>query len=108
MMINHKYYSTLEELLGNLTKKDKDYILVRHDFKKGDVVKPHYHPEANEWALFRNGKVEIILESETATVQSSGKYFVVHFPKTKFHGLKCLTDISYFVLRDKKDKTKYK
>ena len=26
MMINHKYYSTLEELLGNLTKKDKDYI----------------------------------------------------------------------------------
>ena len=108
MMINHKYYSTLEELLGNLTKKDKDYILVQHDFKKGEVVKPHYHPEANEWVIFRNGKVEITLELETATVQSSEEYSVVYFPKNKFHGLKCLTDISYLVLRDKKDKTKYK
>jgi quercetin dioxygenase-like cupin family protein len=108
-MIKHKQYEDLEFLLRDIMKKDKEYIFIQHDFKAGDIVKSHYHPKVNEWVIFSNGKCEVTLGLEKEIIKQPIKgYSVIYLPKGKVHSLKCLTSISYLVLRDGKDKIIYK
>jgi len=107
-MIKCLEYKTREEALEEITKEDKDYIFLKHSFKEGREIKEHYHPKANEWIIFNSGECEIGLNSELGIFAPHSNALAIHFPKGKIHGLICLTDISYWVLRDRKDKTIYK
>jgi quercetin dioxygenase-like cupin family protein len=106
-MIKSLEYKTREEALEKITKEDRDYIFLKHSFKQGEIVKPHYHPKANEWIIFDSGMCEVSLNSEIKEFKSKGQALAIYFPRRKIHSLICMTDISYWVLRSKKDKIIY-
>ena len=99
-MIEIKRYQNREEALERIMKKDKEYTFVRHDFNQGKIIEAHHHP-VNEWVIVDSGRCEVTLGLETLLVEPKEEALVIYFAKKGKHGLKCLTDISYWVLRDR-------
>ena len=97
-MIEIKKYKNREEALEQILMLDEDYTIIRHDFKKEEVIDPHKHP-VDEWVIFDSGKCEIILGLESRFVEAKKYALAIYLPRNEEHGLKCLTDISYWVLR---------
>lgn len=102
-----RQYRNLEEALGSLIKEDKDFIIIQHALKLGDRIELHWHNLANEWVLISEGKVEIEISGQRLELEGMGGTAAVLFPRGKEHSLVARSDISYFVLRDKKDRTVY-
>jgi hypothetical protein len=100
-----KTYENLEEALKNIQKKDKEYISVWHKFSAGESVGLHYHHKANEWVIALGpGSFKVIYDYEIKTVNIKGKKaYCITFPREVPHNIECLTDMLYFVVRDKKD-----
>jgi quercetin dioxygenase-like cupin family protein len=105
-MIKINNYETLAEALRTILKDDEEYVLVRHDFSESDVVEKHIHPNVNEWIIFNSGKFEVALGLEKKVIEARG-FSSVYFPKGEVHGIRCFTNISYFVVRDGKDDIVY-
>ena len=98
-MIQIKKYISREEALEQIMEKDKDYTLIRHDFKAGEIIKSHKHP-VDEWVIFDSGGCEISLGLESELIGADNNLAVsIYLPRNQKHGLKCLTNISYWVLR---------
>lgn len=103
-----KKYPNLEEALNDITREDKNYILIRHTLKRKEKVAFHYHPNADEWIILSNGNCEIICGDTTARFSDSdaGKELIaILLPKTQKHSFLAISKICYFVLRDKNDIT---
>jgi quercetin dioxygenase-like cupin family protein len=100
-MIEIKKYKTREEALEKILILDEDYTLIRHDFKKGEIIDTHKHP-VDEWVIFNSGKCEITLGIESKIVGAKEYALAIYLPRDEEHGLRCLTDISYWVLRKTK------
>jgi quercetin dioxygenase-like cupin family protein len=98
-MIKVMQYKDRESALDQLLELDRDYALVRHDFPRGEVIEAHTHP-VDEWVIFNRGRCEITLGLESRAVDVNKGAVAVYLPKEQEHGLKCLTDISYWVLRE--------
>lgn len=97
-MIKIKKYKSREYALEQILILDKDYTLIRHDFKKGEVIEPHKHL-VDEWIIFDSGRCEVILGLDSRIVEANNYALAIYIPQNKEHGLKCLSDISYWVLR---------
>ncbi len=100
-------YSTKEEIFKHIKKEGQEYVQVSHKFSAGTVVKEHFHLYANEWLIFTKGKFEVSTDFKKNIVTGSDKFSFIHLPKGYIHGLTCLTDISYTVLRDGEDTITY-
>lgn len=105
-------FKNFRKALESLTLQDDEYILIRHLLKAGERVEPHCHPKATEWIIINKGIIDVSVGEEYKNFNSSSRLvadeeMVFLFPKTKIHSIKAFTDIEYFVLRNKKDKTVY-
>ncbi len=100
-------FESFKKALESLTFEDDEYILVRHLLKSEKEIKLHYHPEATEWLIIDNGIFDVQIENELKRYRRTYQTTVFLFPKGKNHNIKAVTEIEYFVLRDKKDKTIY-
>jgi len=98
-MIEVKEYENCEKALERILVLDEDYIIIRHDFKEGEIIEAHSHP-VNEWVIFDSGKCKVGLGLESKTLEAKNGAIVIYLPKNEEHGLKCLSDISYWVVRD--------
>lgn len=105
-MIRFKY-PDLKTALRQIIKDEKDYTLIRHDLCAGEVIGEHFHPCTDEWIFFESGRFEALLDFEKHTVTAGTGASALYFPKAQVHGLKCLTDMSYFVLRNENNKIIY-
>lgn len=97
-MIEIKKYKNCEHALEKTLTLDDDYTIIRHDFKKGEIIDSHKHL-VDEWVIFNYGKCEVILGLESKIVEAKNNALAIYLPKNNEHGLNCLTDISYWVLR---------
>lgn len=99
-------FGTLEDALQALMQDDAGYVILKHVLSNGESVGEHYHPVANEWLIYSSGTLEITIDGELkrTTVESTT---CVKIPAGAMHSLHCLTDVSYFVLRDRPDETVY-
>ena len=99
-MIKIREYESQEDALNKITTKDQEYTFVKHDFKEGKIIKTHDH-EVDEWVIVDSGECELTLGLETQVIKPNKGAFAIYLPKKNNHRLRCLTDISYLVLRDK-------
>ncbi len=102
------YFENLKKALESLTFEDDEYTLVRHLLKSGKKIKLHHHPKATEWLIIiDNGIFDVQVGNEQRRYRIIYQTAVFLFPKGKNHAIEAITEIEYFVLRDKKDKTIY-
>ena len=110
-MIDYFHYKALNSALVML-QLDQEYIIIRHMLLAGKKVRLHRHPKANEWLVIGKqsdgtaGFVVTIGEKSQKFLITEGEV-VIDFPKNTMHSIEAITDIAYFVVRDKKDKTVY-
>jgi len=97
-MIKINKYENKELALEKILESDKDYIIIKHDFEKGEIIDLHTH-DVDEYVIFNNGKCEVTLGLKSKIIEAKNYAVALYFPKTEKHGLKCLTHISYWVLR---------
>lgn len=100
-------YPNLKTALRQIIKHEKDYTLIRHDLCAGEVIGEHFHPHADEWIFFDSGKFEVTIDFERHAVTAGKGASALYLAKAHVHGLKCVTDMSYFVLRNENDKIIY-
>lgn len=99
-MIKIRKFENREVALENILYLDKEYNIIKHNFKQGETVEIHKH-SVDEWVIFNYGECEITLNSKKRIFKTKEKALAVYLPKNEEHGLRCLTDISYWVLRKK-------
>ena len=98
------YYPNLQDALDTLMKRDSNHVFLRHELSKNKGIEKHKHKNYDEWVVFRDGKLEIMLDSRSQIVDSTDlkEYCSVYFQKNKNHSVKTLSKINYYVLRNKK------
>ena len=104
-MTEINYHSSLSDALNNLMPQDTDFIFLRHELSEGEDIKKHKHQNANEWIVFERGNLEILVDSKTQQIDTTDlkETCSIYFPKEIPHSLTALSNIKYYVLRDKKD-----
>jgi mannose-6-phosphate isomerase-like protein (cupin superfamily) len=107
MVLEIKEYENFEEAFGDIMDKDADYAMVKHELAKGESVREHLHPDAEEWIVFREGEFKMIIDFDKEVVRPADNVRSVYLPKSCIHGMKCLTDITYFVLKSGSDRIIY-
>lgn len=107
--MNIKKFKSVEQAIRVNMFEDRDYILIRHTLQKGGEIKTHYHKKAGEAVIFDSGAVIIRVgnEEKTINLKKGEKVVVVKFPSKLNHWLLAKSKISYFVLRDRKDRNIY-
>ena len=100
-------FPNVKAVIEAITKEDKDYIFVRHKLKRGQTIKLHYHNKANEWIVIDAGKFRVMLDAEEKIFDVKGQAIAIYLPQKQKHALWAISEISYFVLRDKEDTTIY-
>jgi len=100
-------YSTFEEALKSIITEEKQYFLIRHTLEAGEKIRPHYHPNAHEWIIVHNTICTVTMERVKKTFSAEHIYLLISFPKKKTHSFEVHVPVSYFVVRDRKDKTVY-
>jgi quercetin dioxygenase-like cupin family protein len=101
-------HRSLEHALSSLMRDDKEYVIVKHSLRYGEVIDEHYHPRVKEWIIFNHGRFELSVDSARQTIESRTAYRSVEIPARAMHGMKSLSDFSYYVLREDKGKTVWK
>lgn len=104
-----KNFESVEEAMRVIMSEDQDYILIRHTLVPGEKIKEHYHLKAKEAVILDSGSIVIGVgdERESIKLKKGGKVVVVRFPNKINHWLQAKTEVSYFVLRDRKDRNIY-
>jgi hypothetical protein len=106
--MNAKIFKNLKTALEETVQKDRDYIFIRHTLKNGEGIRLHYHEKANEWVALDSGCVHIrVGKEEKEFCPEKGEIIVIKLPKLSKHSLIAKSNLTYFVLRDQKDKTTY-
>lgn len=100
-----KTFANFKEAFKSFVNNDKDYIFTRHSLDRGEKIEPHFHPEANEWVVINHGKFTVKLENHEETLDLKRRVTVLYFPKGQKHSFTIHSKISYFVFKDKSDKT---
>jgi uncharacterized cupin superfamily protein len=100
-------YSSIKQALGAIIGEDKNYILLKHILLPGEEIELHYHKKANEWIIIDKGKFQVRLEREERDFDIQDETIVIHFPAQQKHSFLPKSKISYFVIRDREDKTIY-
>jgi quercetin dioxygenase-like cupin family protein len=106
-MLEIKEYENLREAFGDIMENDSDYAMVKHDLAKGECVREHLHPEAEEWIVFGEGGFEILIDFDKHIIGPADGVHSIYLPRSCIHGMKCLTDITYFVLKRGNDRMVY-
>lgn len=107
--MRQEIFNTFEDAIFYIQKKDKEYKGVWHSFKaKEKTFRMHFHPKAAEWLILLKGRYEIkIGKIEQKISCKKRKVTVVKVLPCKPHTLKAVTDILYYVVRDRDDETIY-
>ncbi len=100
-------FESFKKAMESLTISNDEYVLVRHVLKPGEKVRLHCHPKATEWLIIDKGVFNVRVGDEWKSRNLISQTTVFLFPKGKIHTIEAITEIEYFVLRDKKDKTIY-
>lgn len=97
--------------IAAMLKENKNFVRLRHALKPGEEVKLHYHPKANEWVVIDDGLFVVRVGGEHYEAEYSyeleSRAMAFHFRPGQWHYLRAVTRISYWVFRDRKDKTVY-
>lgn len=104
--IEYEIFPSLKKALESLGE-DKKYDYENHKFSRGEEIKRHYHPKANEFVIVDQGKFSLIAGKEKFDFHIKGKAYVIKITKGIKHSLLVKSKISYFVFRDKRDKIIY-
>lgn len=110
MMRIRRFFKSLEGAISAVVKKDKDHILIMHRLKKGERIKSHYHPVANEWLIIKGGSFEALYGSKDVVESENlekDRFCLLHFPARTEHAFLAKSNLRYWVLRDRKDKIVY-
>jgi quercetin dioxygenase-like cupin family protein len=114
--LESRQFQCLKSVLAHLTKKDDEYVFIRHTLKAGKRVRAHYHPRAHETLIIFKGNFAVRFGQKAGPLEKqefyfditdSGKIQVISFKPGEVHAFIARTKVSYFVLRDRKDKTVY-
>ncbi len=105
-MIPAAIYDNSREALNAVLKADRHYIIIKHKFPKNYIVKEHFHPNTDEWLIVDSGRFEINCDFEKKEFDVDSPH-VVHFPKGHIHGLRCITNLMYIVIREIDDEIIY-
>jgi len=100
----------LGEVICSLTILDKDYIFVRHELAPGQKVGLHYHKNADEWVVVKEGKFVVRSGRKEMTFDlqyGDNKILVIRFPKRRNHSFRAESIVSYFVFRSCQDEIIY-
>ena len=100
-------FENSKKAMESLTIQDDEYIIIRHLLKPGKKVRPHYHPKATEWLIIDKGIFDVMVGGEWKSGNMTYQTTVFLFPRRKVHTIEAITEIEYFVLRNKPDKTIY-
>ena len=106
IMIDVEFYKNKDQALESLMKKDKEYVIVRHDFSANTKIRAHFHPNVDEWLIVNSGEFLASLDFGEQEFNIN-KTTVLHFPKSRIHSLRTLSKVSYTVLRESKDELIY-
>lgn len=104
--MKYKFFPNLKKALEFLGE-EKKYDYEHHKFKRGELINRHYHPRANEFIIADQGKFTLIIGEEEFNFHVQGKVCVIKITNDVRHSLQVKSRISYFVFRDKRDKTIY-
>lgn len=108
--MDSKTYRTLSEALVSILKTDATFSVVQHALKHGEVIKPHYHAKAHEWVVIGQGVVQVLAGRKCETFKIGNRNnmkVVIHFPPKELHMLVAEDDVTYFVIRDLKERSIY-
>lgn len=100
----------LNSALRGIIPVDKTYEIVWHNLKAGEKIRAHYHEVAREWIIATQGKFKVIIDGVVCIFNLTYKKklsIFIPLPRKSIHSLIAQTDISYFVVRDKKDRINY-
>ena len=100
---------SLADALCSVIPAEKTYQVVRHKLKAGEKVRAHYHKIAREWIVINQGQFEVIIDEVINDFDPNfvEEFIVIPLPKKSVHAFTAKTDVSYFVIRDKKDRIYY-
>ena len=103
-----KKFDSLTEAISSVLNLDVEYRILTHNLKKGERIKKHYHPEANERVILDNGRVSFFYKDKWTEIKpEKGEVIVVSVSPKTVHGLIAKTNTQYLVIRDKEAKTIY-
>lgn len=106
-MAETREFNNFKDAFERLIPEGKGYILTPHTLSRGDNIKLHHHPKATEWLIINHGKFTVTFEGEKQEFKLDRRVVAIKFPAGKNHSLEVFSKVSYFVLRDRKDKTIY-
>ena len=103
-----KKFDSIKETMSSVLNLDVEYRILTHNLKKGERIKKHYHPEANERVILDNGKVSFFYKDKWTEIKpENGSVIVVSVPPKTVHGLIAKTKTQYLVIRDREAETVY-
>lgn len=113
-LIMYGSFKILEKFLLEFAEAEKTSYFYMHKMAAGEEVKMHYHKKADELIILPDkGAVVISLNDGKKTF---GKFLdldrivsrvAILVKKGERYSFRTLTDIEYFVIRNKRDKTIY-
>ena len=96
-----KWHST-KEALESILNRDREYVILTHEFPKGHLVKKHNHPNVNEWIIADDGEFKFFYLDTWYKVKPKKKTIVIKVGKGVPHGLEVISKSVYIVVRDGK------
>lgn len=101
-------YRNLERALEDIITPDQDWTILYHRMNAGEFTQTHLHKLAHEYIIFHYGQFQLTVGDEKKDFDLKGKHpIVIHLPPNLPHALIAVTQLSYFVLRDRRDETFY-
>ncbi len=100
-------FNNFKDAFQSLMPESRECVFVRHSLEPKEEIKLHYHPKANEWLVINRGRFVVTLESEEQEFWLKRRVMAIRFSAKQKHALATKSKISFFVLRDRADKTIY-
>ncbi len=104
-----EFWGCLDDALTGLMGNEGDEkIILRHFLETGEGVEPHAHG-GKEYIIFpARAMFEITVGEEERAINHScyfsDRTMVIHIPAGEKHSLKAISNIKYFVIREKEEK----
>lgn len=100
-------YPNFKQAIRSLTKEDREYVFVRHVLAPGEEVVSHYHPKANECIVVNRGRFILQINGEEQEFDLQRQVLVIFLPACQAHSLMAVSQLSYYVFRDRPDEIIY-
>jgi mannose-6-phosphate isomerase-like protein (cupin superfamily) len=104
-----RYFLDLEEAIWYFVKNHKMHPCYPHRIAAGETIEPHHHRQADEWLCIRGGNFILRLgdEEKPWDLRHNRFYACFRIPKGKRHAIKALTNLQYFIFRNRMDRSVY-